>query len=214
LSKDLSAIMEKMRGSFASREDANHFKQIGIAIHNYHDANKRFPFADPANGDPFSKDLSWRVRLMPYMERHPEYERMDLSKGWQAPANQAAIKNCRDSYVISTGGLVCTIKTERDVKSFHSIADGTSNTIMLIENRKAAMSPWTQPLDLDIDDAVKLVTSLQKGDFIWVGLYDGSVRKLHSIKETDITEKEIRCLFDPRDGKSLDLDSIFDRLGS
>jgi hypothetical protein len=54
---------------------ANNLKQIMIAMHNYHDANKAFPA--PYTVDKDGKPLhSWRVALLPYMEHQALYEAM------------------------------------------------------------------------------------------------------------------------------------------
>ena len=209
ISKDFLAIVEKMRVSFADRENSNKFKQIVLATHNYHDTHKQFPMAPPRfEGDRFSKELSWRVRILPFCEYYNEYDKMDTTKGWDAKANQPVIAKCKDAFILSNGAMICGIKTEPPAARFANILDGTSNTIMVIENRKAAMTPWTKPFDLTIDQAVKLVTALEKGDFLWVGMYDGSVWKMPSIKGTDVTEDELKALFNPRDGMAISPDDI------
>lgn len=201
ISKDFLAIVDKMRVSFADRENSNSLKQVALSIHNYHDTHKQFPMAPPRfEGDRFSKDLSWRVRVLPFCEHYNEYDRMDTTQGWDAKANQFVVARCKDTFTLSNGAMICGINADPPATRFANVHDGTSNTIMLIENRKAAMTPWTKPFDLTIDEAVKLVTDLKKGEFLWVAMYDGSVRKLPCIKGTDITEKDLKNLFDPRDG--------------
>ena len=201
LTKDFLAIVDKMKGSFSDRDNANRMKMLGLAAHNYHDTHRRFPYAkNPNEGDRFSDDLSWRVRVLPFCELYQEYDRMDLSKGWDAEANQSVIAKGKSTFVLSNGALVSSVKTDAATNSFRHILDGTSNTIMLIENRNAAMTPWTKPLDVTIDQAVKSVMKLAKGDFLWVAMYDGSVWKLRGPKDTKLTESDLRNLFNPRDG--------------
>lgn len=68
----------------AARETArratctNHLKQMGIALHNYHDAHKAFPtgvaggrVASPENG------FGWAVGLLPYLEEQTLYDQLD-----------------------------------------------------------------------------------------------------------------------------------------
>src|SRR5687768_13343648 len=64
----------------AARESArrmsctNHLKQIGLALHNYHSQNKRFPPSAPfyfKAGDP---SISWRVMILPFLEETNTYE--------------------------------------------------------------------------------------------------------------------------------------------
>lgn len=209
LAADLIAIAQKMKAGLSYQEDMNTMKQVALAIHNYHDTFNQFPMA-PArfDRDAFSKDLSWRVRILPFCELQAEYERMDRTKGWDARENQEVIAAGKKMFFLSNGAMVCGIIADRPATSFRDILDGTSNTIMLMEYRRAAMTPWTKPKDLSIDEAVKQVMDLKKGDALWVAMYDGSVRRLPSPKDSDLNAKDIRNLFDPRDGNYVDIDEI------
>jgi prepilin-type N-terminal cleavage/methylation domain-containing protein len=52
----------------------NKLKQVGLALHSYHDAHKRLPPGGDTTGD-----LSWRVSILPYLEETALYDRFDLS---------------------------------------------------------------------------------------------------------------------------------------
>jgi len=58
----------------------NNLKQIGVALHNYHDTNKVFPAGyinrNPT-GDP---DWGWPVFIMPFMEMDALYQQLDVGK--------------------------------------------------------------------------------------------------------------------------------------
>jgi prepilin-type N-terminal cleavage/methylation domain-containing protein/prepilin-type processing-associated H-X9-DG protein len=53
----------------------NNSKQIGLALHNYHDTLKRFPQGQTAGVG----TANWRVRIMPYMEQQPLYSTLNLN---------------------------------------------------------------------------------------------------------------------------------------
>ena len=59
---------------------SNHFKQIGLALHTYHDANRSFP-AGVRHGLPnsagTSSGVSWWVGILPYIEQGPLYDKLD-----------------------------------------------------------------------------------------------------------------------------------------
>jgi len=78
----------------------NHLKQIGLALHNYHDTHKRFPpgtvakrwrrvgsvycFLHPAPGTSNSvvtDYLGWRCRILPFLEQETVYDQIDFNNG-------------------------------------------------------------------------------------------------------------------------------------
>ena len=62
----------------------NNLKQIGLALHNYHDSLKVFP-----PGGVTSNTTSWHVHVLPYLELKPLYDQFDFSKGtYDSPASQ------------------------------------------------------------------------------------------------------------------------------
>jgi prepilin-type N-terminal cleavage/methylation domain-containing protein/prepilin-type processing-associated H-X9-DG protein len=58
----------------------NNLKQIGLALHNYHDAYKAFPSAlqgHPTNGHALDDDgFGWLCAILPYVEQSALYERI------------------------------------------------------------------------------------------------------------------------------------------
>jgi len=65
----------------------NNLKQIGLALHEYHEANRVFP---PANvGKP--KKHSWVPFLLPHLEQENVYAQYRWDVNWSNVANQAAI---------------------------------------------------------------------------------------------------------------------------
>src|SRR5438105_1376638 len=72
----------------AARRNAcgNNMKQIELALLNYHDANKSFPpaYVADAEGKPMH---SWRVLILPYLERNDLYQQYDFNEPWNGPHN-------------------------------------------------------------------------------------------------------------------------------
>ncbi len=68
----------------------SHLKQIGVALHNYHDSHRSFPpFLINRSGSPsriadVDKGANWLVFLLPYAEQQPLYDQWDFD----IPANQ------------------------------------------------------------------------------------------------------------------------------
>ena len=65
---------------------SNNLKQIGLALHNYHEAQRTFPWGyslylpgDPG-GNPGNAMYSWSALILPYLEQNQVYERINFSK--------------------------------------------------------------------------------------------------------------------------------------
>ncbi|MBM80893.1 MAG: hypothetical protein CMJ78_09905 [Planctomycetaceae bacterium] len=64
----------------------NNLKQIGLALHTYHEMHQSFPpayYVDD-NGKPL---YSWRVGILPYLDEQALYDQFDKTKAWDAPEN-------------------------------------------------------------------------------------------------------------------------------
>ncbi len=61
----------------------NNLKQIGLALHNYHDVNKRFPsgggWMQPNNGGFPGNGCSQYVAILPFLEQQGAYRKWDFS---------------------------------------------------------------------------------------------------------------------------------------
>ncbi|WDI44710.1 DUF1559 family PulG-like putative transporter [Bremerella sp. P1] len=76
-------------GSNCSRRtlSANNLKNIGLALHNYHDTYGSLPPAvvTDAEGRPL---YSWRVLLLPFLEEQALYDQFDLTQPWYSQTNR------------------------------------------------------------------------------------------------------------------------------
>jgi Protein of unknown function (DUF1559) len=136
-------------------------KEIGLALHNYHDCFKGFPAAAicDKNGKPL---LSWRVALLPFLEEDNLYREFKLDEPWDSKHNKALLKKIPKVY--APPGL----KTKNPFSTFYrpfvgkgaafepnqrlrygNFQDGLSNTLMVMEAGQAV--PWTKPDDLPYD---------------------------------------------------------------
>lgn len=63
----------------------NHLKQLGLALHNYHDANRYFPpSATIGSLGAINTNSSWSVhgRILPYLDQATLYSAVDLTLAW------------------------------------------------------------------------------------------------------------------------------------
>lgn len=143
------------------KADANNLKQIGIAIHNYHDTYGELP-TDVFAADGRTRLLSWRVRLLPFLEQQALYDQFNLEESWDGPTNgplaakmPAVFRSparpeltkpanlVKTSYIVFTNG---TMMGDKGPLRFRDVTDGTSNTIAVIEGGGAGHFPeWTKP---------------------------------------------------------------------
>ncbi len=150
------------RGREASRRTQcrNNLKQIGLALHNYHDVYGAFPpaYTVDVEGKPLH---SWRTLLLPYMDQKPLYDRIDLSKPWDDPANaevfatRISVFACPSHSVPAERTTYVAIVTPnslfRQEKSctIRDITDGTSETLAVIEIDPEHAVPWMSPQDAE-----------------------------------------------------------------
>ena len=177
-------------------------KQLGIALHNYHDTFKQFPpaYLADADGKPVH---SWRIMLLPYFEEQGMkdlYAQYRFDEPWNSTHNQQLADKipkiyrspCDDgpatdaSYLAAVGPdtgwpapLSATIK---------GIGDGTANTIALVEVANSGVN-WLDPRDISLDEAMKKIEGPHAISAMHL-FFDGSVHFLKS----DIDRNVYRAL--------------------
>jgi prepilin-type N-terminal cleavage/methylation domain-containing protein len=82
----LLPAVQKVREAAARVQCANNLKQIGLALHNYHDANRTLP---PSRVGP--QHATWFVVILPYLEQDNLFKQWDLSKTYYE--QPAAVQN-------------------------------------------------------------------------------------------------------------------------
>jgi prepilin-type N-terminal cleavage/methylation domain-containing protein/prepilin-type processing-associated H-X9-DG protein len=71
----LLPAVQKIREAAARMSCSNNLKQLGLAMHNYHDANSAFPQGAIRYGPPLYCH-GWVARLLPYFEQDNRYKTM------------------------------------------------------------------------------------------------------------------------------------------
>ncbi|MCI0457783.1 MAG: DUF1559 domain-containing protein, partial [Gemmataceae bacterium] len=167
------------------------FRQLGLALHSYHDVYNHFPTAVGFDNQGAKTRLSWRVHLLPYLEHDALYREFRLDEPWDSahnkkliarmpaiyqPANPKLAAEGKTKVVAPTGAETLFPKKKQNI-SIASITDGTSNTIMLVEADDEHAVFWTKPDDLDIDLKKPLAGLALHPPGAFVALFaDGRVR--------------------------------------
>jgi hypothetical protein len=176
---------------------SNNLKQIALALHNYHDFYGTFPpaYIADADGKPMH---SWRVLILPYLEKKPLYDLYDFSEPWDGPNNSNlhdrvvrlyCCPECAKTQPQTETNYVAVIGPQTmwpgdKGTTFGDIADGTSNTLMVVEVRDSGIH-WMEPRDLHVLQ-MPLAINPPRGQGIssrhvnvaQAALADGSVRAL------------------------------------
>src|SRR6187455_844080 len=77
----LLPAVQKVREAAARMKCQNNLKQIGLALHNFHDANSVFPTAvDP-------QKFSTQTYLLPFVEQDNLYRTIDFKQSAALPVN-------------------------------------------------------------------------------------------------------------------------------
>jgi prepilin-type N-terminal cleavage/methylation domain-containing protein/prepilin-type processing-associated H-X9-DG protein len=100
----LLPAVQKVREAAARSQCQNNLKQIGLAVHAYHDAKKRLPPSGTADFPPFGTGnagwgSSWLVFILPYVEQTALYSRFTFTgtSGWGNNVNYTTANGAKIS---------------------------------------------------------------------------------------------------------------------
>lgn len=210
----------QIREASARTQMTNNGKQMGLALHSFHDEHKRLPLDVHNAGNP---KLSWRVSICPYVEQNHLYKQFDLTQAWDSPANRPLVEKIPSTFSSVlfpepgntpwqgfVGPGTAFEPGNAGLRLKDDFPDGLSNTILIVEAQQQA--PWTKPADIPYGPGVPLPPLgqdyLQRGEWPFrcsvrgeprfhVCLGDGTVRTLSA----DISEEVLRALIVRNDGK-------------
>ena len=88
----LLPAVQKVREAAARLQCTNNLKQIGLAMHNYHGANERFPPGVTSrtltvNGDGLGPGWGWAALILPFVEQDNLFKQIDLTKDITDPVH-------------------------------------------------------------------------------------------------------------------------------
>src|SRR5437879_5601466 len=83
--------VQKVREAAARTQCINNLKQIGLAMHNFHDTNRRLPpgYMATAAYPGTSPGWGWAAYILPYLDQMPLYNQINFQQPLQG---QAAIQ--------------------------------------------------------------------------------------------------------------------------
>lgn len=165
----LIPAVQQAREAARRTQSQNNLKQIGLAMHNYHDVFKVFPRGTVPNDDLDPDErLSWAYSILPYIEQEALYGAINREAGWEDEVNSQAVLTAvpvfqnpsqpGDRPNPSAGDYVGMAGVGEDAATlenddpragifgynrecrFRDISDGTSNTIMVTDSSEPSAS--------------------------------------------------------------------------
>ena len=86
--------VQQAREAARRTQSRNNLKQLGLAMHNFHDTFNHFPQGTHPNPNLKPQErLSWVVDLLPYVDQAPVFNKIDLKKSWNDKTNEPSTKD-------------------------------------------------------------------------------------------------------------------------
>lgn len=209
ISLALWPVVQSGRRQYIRQETRTRLQQIGRALRSYHDQYGCFPpaYVTDQTGERLH---SWRVLLLPHLGEERLYSAYRFDEPWNSPANQLlwnrmpnAFRDPKQSGGEHTRFLAVVDRRcawpEQYAATLSDFTDGANLTVHVVEAPQRVI--WTQPGDLDYDEACRLLPAIipERGlpNVLHVLLADGRVRAISG----QIDARTWRWLLTARSGK-------------
>jgi hypothetical protein len=176
---------------------SNNLRQISLALYTYENHYGSLPpaYIADTNGKPMH---SWRVLILPYLERKDLYNQYNFNEPWDGPNNKKLLDarpsfyacpsdeeayrkdQAQTSYVAVVGSNAAWSNKRPHRHNDSGFNEKASSTIMLVETAGTGIN-WTEPKDLSLDTlqaatsrpGTVAVSSMHSGHYYYHGLiYD------------------------------------------
>jgi type II secretory pathway pseudopilin PulG len=192
---------------------SNNLKHIGLALHTYTDTYGSLPpaYTVDAAGNRLH---SWRTLILPFAEQQLLYDKIDLTKPWDDPANQAAreapigVYQCPSAALPQGSTTYLAIVTPASAMpgatplALADIADGTGQTLLVFEVNAQHAVHWMDPTDASEAMVVNFAAgeSLSHPGGTQALLADGTVR----FWSTSAKPAELRAMITAAGGEEIE----------
>ena len=205
------------------QKSEHNLKTIMFALHDYHDQFGVFPAPVRAgkDGKGGQHPHSWRVALLPFLDRNALYEQYKFDEPWDSESNKQILaqmpsvfrapaadekKSVNAAIFVLVGKMLDddsdpaalqTLFSSKSGVKLQKVLDGSSQTLAVFEAKRDI--PWTKPEDISYDPAAKLPELGLHEKAFYVGMGDGSVRLI----QKSIDEVTIKALISPAGGETI-----------
>ncbi|WP_417391948.1 DUF1559 domain-containing protein [Gimesia sp.] len=209
----LLPAVEQARIAARRSQSKNNLKQIGLAMHNYHETHRILPPGGTLTIDG-APSQSWTTFIIPFMDEAPLYNQIDFDYAWDHPSNQSIFRKEMPFFLnpnfeekVSPEGLPLSHYVGNELmmgpnrgSSFRNVTDGLANTIMAYEVGDN-FKPWGDPTNFAVPaDRIGSgkKSAFPGGNHILMG--DGRVRFLSE----NIDPAVLKALSTPNGGERID----------
>jgi prepilin-type N-terminal cleavage/methylation domain-containing protein len=116
----LLPAVQQAREAACRTQCRNNLKQIGIGVHNYHDAHRMFPSMDTpmtvggsTNNFVYTKAGAWSVLILPEMEQNNIGRKVDFNSAWDDDTNLPWLPIVLPFYICPSVGTSDTVQYYR-----------------------------------------------------------------------------------------------------
>jgi hypothetical protein len=209
----LLPAVAKAREAARTAQETNTLKQLVLGALNHESARKVMP--DDIRDKDGKPLLSWRVRLLPFVEENTLYARFKLDEPWDSPNNRPLLDQMPALYRSPSGGPAnktrfLGFKGENTMfppktpngkgLMLKQITDGMSNTLLFVEASPDSAVEWTKPADIDFDPAKPFAGLQSPQGFFLAAFCDGSVQRL----SLGIGDEAMKALVTPAGDEAVD----------
>ncbi|MBA2117598.1 DUF1559 domain-containing protein [Bremerella alba] len=121
----LLPAVQQAREAARRMQCSNHQKQLGLALHNYHDTYGKLPYnqhPDTGSGSSKQRGPSFFVRLLPFIEQGAAYDQIVFSGDWSMQDGPNPNANLIDGFVVA--GLLCPSSPLPEVETQSTASNG------------------------------------------------------------------------------------------
>ena len=142
----LLPAVQQAREAARRTQSLNNLRQLGLALHNYHDTYNKLPAGTHSNEKlKPDKRLSWQASVLPYLEQQPLYQAIDFDQSWDSEANQRPARTTVPTFLnpgVPAGPRIALEGREGDYGATHYVGIaglGKEAPMLPVTDKRAGM---------------------------------------------------------------------------